>query len=75
MNKEPGGRLLDGCYEVNWALEGLETATSCQMQPLRVACGVGAFRPEFPQLWAMTHMKDDIAALLEEIPMSLFRQW
>lgn len=41
-------------------------------------------RPGFLQLWAIsplrktpqvTHMEDDIAAFLEEIPMSPFRQW
>lgn len=41
-------------------------------------------RPEFLQLWAMlvlrktprvTYVKDDIAAFLEEIPMSPIRQW
>lgn len=41
-------------------------------------------RPEFLQLWAMlalrktprvTYVKDDIAAFLEEIPMSPLRQW
>lgn len=41
-------------------------------------------RPEFLQLWAMlalrktprvTYMKDDIAAFLEEIPMSPLRHW
>lgn len=42
-------------------------------------------RPGFLQLWVIspplrktpqvTHVEDNIAAFLEEIPMSLFRQW
>lgn len=78
-----------GGYEGNWALEGLRAAAPCGWHVivgffalLRIEF---ISRPGFLQLWAIslplrktpqvTHVEDNIAAFLEEIPMSLFRQW